>query len=85
MLINTAAFLKFSIDPLLQVMKSIFDGWDRIIWLPVFNLQCWGLKKLCAAFQEASITSVLFASTIKKSPKAGHYTLGPKAGHYTLD
>ena len=22
-------------------MKSIFDGWDRFIWPPVFNLQCW--------------------------------------------
>lgn len=59
MLINIAAFLKFSIDPLLQVTKSIFDGWDRFIWLPVFNLQRRGLKKLCAAFQETSITSVL--------------------------
>lgn len=24
-------------------MQSIFDGWDRSIWLLVFNLQCWSM------------------------------------------
>lgn len=49
----------------MYVMKSIFDGWGRYIWLPVFNLQYWGLKQMFAAFQETTITTVDFGRTMK--------------------